>query len=340
MDKKTKIIAFIISILLLGMIIFLIYLKLGGKSSRGDGAVRVTDCWPQSCQNPVFSPDGKYLMYTKFAKGYNKGPAKLVKINLETKKSQIIVDMEGDNVNVPFGSWIGNKIVFSYENGIAVADDDGTSIEKIASPLVADRNDSQKEQYIEPVFNPTNINEIVFEIVKDEKHQIGLINNGAIIELTDGSYDDRLPSWSPDGKKILWQRSEYKKDSWQITTADIVLDENPYLENIIALTQGPNDTDNSWTWDGKWILSSRTGDGKIPNIFAISTDGKTIKRITQSDHEDGAPSASPDGNWVAFESHKTKNSKFPTDIWIIKSKGLMVMKGLLQAIVDFGKDPG
>jgi len=41
-------------------------------------------------------------------------------------------------------------------------------------------------------------------------------------------------------------------------------------------------------------------------------------RITYSDdREDGAPAVSPDGRWVAFESHRTEDEDSPTDLWII-----------------------
>ncbi|HUU82416.1 MAG TPA: hypothetical protein VM243_02825 [Phycisphaerae bacterium] len=41
-------------------------------------------------------------------------------------------------------------------------------------------------------------------------------------------------------------------------------------------------------------------------------------RITFSDrHEDGAPFVSPDGEWVAFESHRTGDEESPSDLWTI-----------------------
>jgi len=58
---------------------------------RDDGSVRVTDCIPQSCQNPVFSPDGEKIVFTRWVNGYNKGPADIVKVNLKSLKEEMLV---------------------------------------------------------------------------------------------------------------------------------------------------------------------------------------------------------------------------------------------------------
>ena len=317
--KPIFIILVILTMILL-IVAVAIFLKNKQIDTRADGALRITNCFPKSCQNPVFSPDGKYLLFTRFKNGYNKGPAEIVKINLDSKEEKVIINLAGNNVNVPFGSWMGSKIVFATEGGIATANDDGSNLIEIATPLA--RNDNDVEQYIEPVFNPKNTNQIVFEAVNGNTHQIKLLEidkNNTITALTDGDFDDRLPSWSPDNKKILWQRTRVGEDNWQIVMADIIVEQNPHLENIFTLTQGPDDTDNSWIWDGKYILSSRTGEGKIPNIFAFSLKNKSFTRITQSKYENGAATSSLDSKYIAFESHTNKNEQSPTEIWMIKN---------------------
>lgn len=300
---------------------------------RSDNAMRITNCYPKSCQNPVFSPNGEKIMFTRFLNGYNEGPSELVIIDVITGEEKIIVKAEADNVNVPYGSWIGNKIVFASDiaekDDIVVANDDGTNI----TPITA--NVKEGGLNIEPVFNPIDTTKILFEHVEyvnnAEHHHIKIFDTSRNRDfyLTNNlKYDDRLPSWSPDGKKILWQR--YTDEfGWRIFTADIIVPElksdmrsylfepEPKLENIKNISSGPDDTDNSWTWDGKHVLSSRTGDGEIPNIFALSLDGKAT-RITVSDKEDGAPSQSPDQKWIAFESHRGDENS-PSEIWLIGS---------------------
>jgi len=284
---------------------------------RSDGSIRITNCYSKSCQNPVFSFDSKEVLFTRFLNGYNKGPSELVKMDLFTGKEAVIVKADGDNVNVPYGSWIDNKITFASESGLSVVNSDGSDLLNIVN--------NENVLKIEPVFNPSNTSWIVFENVEGVNHFIKLVdsNSGKEFYLThDVKYDDRLPSWSQDGEKILWQRIEIGKDDWKIYTADIVIPTSsspstldPRLENVKQLTNGPDDTDNSWTWDGD-ILSSRKGDGKVPNIFLLSSG--IWHRVTNSDKEDGAASQSPDKKWVGFESHiGDENSQ--SEIWIIKN---------------------
>ncbi|MBI5332588.1 MAG: endo alpha-1,4 polygalactosaminidase [Candidatus Aenigmarchaeota archaeon] len=338
--------------------------------TRDDGAVRITNCYPKSCQNPVFSPDSQKILFTRFLNGYNQGPSELVVIDIKTGQEKIIASADSDNVNVPYGSWIGSKIVFSsdisgkeeiyivnqvdnqvfitwfthteskafwctkqrmlfgvYSSQLIsniliiklasyIADDNGENIQQITEHSDAD------EYYIEPVFNPNNAQKILFEYASDNMHRIAVVEldkNNKITFLTSG-YDDRLPSWRADGKKILWQRTGIGKDDWRIFIGDIVLEPLPHLENAAQASSGPDDTDNSWTWDSRYILSSRTGDGLAPNIFLIFLNGN-VQRITNLNKADSAPSQSPDKKWIVFESHADKNSS--VEIWIIPTPNII-----------------
>ncbi|MBI4441230.1 endo alpha-1,4 polygalactosaminidase [Candidatus Woesearchaeota archaeon] len=295
-----------------------------GFEARADGAVRITNC-VGSCQNPVFSPDAKQLLFTRFRNGYNTGASELVRINLDGTGEMIIVPTTVEsNVNVPFGSWVGSKITWASDRAgraeeIYVADANGANIQKVTT------HDEATGSYIEPVFNPRNPSKIVFEFappVETNPHKLMLVEvdkNNRITTLTnDAAYDDRLPSWSPDGTKILFQRAHATQDDWKIYTAQIGLEPSPTLSQLTMMQSTSTETDNSWA--GEYILSSSTAGGTIPTIFAFSP-GKSPMRITNSPKEDGAPSYSPDGRWVAFESHRTDENS-PSDIWIIPSPPL------------------
>jgi hypothetical protein len=130
---------------------------------RLDGSVRLTSCHPYSCQNPVFSPDNQIIMFTRFLNGYNEGPSEITQLNLKSDREKIIIDAQNDNVNTPYGSWVGKMITWASDRvgdgeNIFIATDDGDNLKQITA------NRDPNQIYIEPVFNPQNINQIIFEI--------------------------------------------------------------------------------------------------------------------------------------------------------------------------------
>ena len=300
---------------------------------RQDNAIKIASFSKYSCQNPVFSPDGQYLVYTRFLRGYNIGPSELVKIKIDGSAEKIIVSAsDADNVNVPQGSWVKNKICFSSDRGggadeIWIVNDDGSYLEQISF-----HEEKDGIYYIEPVFNPKNTDLIAFEYVKGENdanaiHRIALlnVNTGSIKLLTDTTYDDRLPGWSHDGKKILFQRNEYGQDEgWKIYVADIDTEKSNPLSNIHSISYGnSDDTDCSWSFDDKYILSSSNHGGlEEPNIFLFSVDKSCVpvRATFSSSNEDGAAAQSPNGEKIAFESHYGKEEDYPSSIWIIEHR--------------------
>ena len=283
----------------------------------------------QSSQNPAFSPDGKYILFTRFLDGYNGVPSELVRMEIATGEEEVIVQARGEveNTSVPGTTWVNEKIVWSSDsagnsNEIYIANDDGTDVEQITDHPEAEG------YYIEPVFNPQDTNKIIFEYGKSDEdpHQIALVErdeNNRVTMLTDGTdFDDRLPNWSWDGTTILFQRADAGSENWRIYTAVVDYSgDEPALDEVYQMDQPDEDnTDNSWYADNGHVLSSTYWESDMPNIFAFPDDGSQPIRITEtSTNEDGAPTSSPDGKWIAFESHYGEDEEYPSDIWIIEA---------------------
>src|SRR5512139_22946 len=82
---------------------------------RSDGSYRLRIPISGSLQNPAFSPDSQWIVFTNFKNGYNQGPADIVMFNLKSQTLKTLVSDGSANVNLPGSCWnsITRAIIFS-----------------------------------------------------------------------------------------------------------------------------------------------------------------------------------------------------------------------------------
>jgi TolB protein len=114
-----------------------------------------------------------------------------------------------------------------------------------------------------------------------------------LVILTDSSGNYGFPSWSPDGKKIVYRASS---DSIK---GLFIVDIN--TRKVKPLTINSQDNFPAWSPNGNVIAFTSKRDGDY-EIYSIKPDGTDLRRLTNSPGNDAHCTWSPDGQWIAFSS--------------------------------------
>lgn len=134
---------------------------------------------------------------------------------------------------------------------------------------------------------------------KEQTKLVEGIKSGKTLDLLKTMEVLYAPTWSPDGKRILFVGDSEGNDEIYL------MDENGrHLKN---LTNHPSaDGAPCWSADGKQIvfMSNRAGNSEI---YRMEADGQNVVRLTNHLAADEFPAWSPDGKLIAFVSMRDGN---------------------------------
>jgi TolB protein len=255
-------------------------------------------------QNPLWSPDGKRMVFTS-KRAY--GNFDLWIMNADGSGAKALTSMpSNDAVNLPGSAWCKStdRIVFSSDKGgpedIWTIKSDGTGLQQVSSTPDKD---------YEPSWSPT-CDRIVFQSSRDGNTDIYLMNadGSGVTRLTTHAADDWAPNWSPTSETILFQ--SMRTGTWKLWT--VQASGGPEVQ----LTTGSSeDTDCSWSADGKQVVFSTDAGGSAGARIAILQVAQPSKvlLVTSGNKYDGASCWSPLGRTIAFESDRSGN----LDLWTV-----------------------
>jgi TolB protein len=278
---------------------FLASSRIGYFSGGPDGGLEFTDGTQGArgeFSDPHWSPDGKKLVFFRDV-GQNWPP--LVETHSQDPEFRLI----RAGIFASF-SPSGDRLVFTNgtaamsHNGLVEASADGSNRWLIF--------DDQKRSVVAPAWSPTG-ERIAFGVGGAFQNILGfgvVTSNIATIKpdgtgfklLTEGERNDNFPSWSPDGRRLVFRTVEKTGKGLRILNTD--------TGEMKVLTEGKNDNFPFWSPIGDEICFTSDREDNDYEIYTIHADGTGLRRITHIPGNDAHATWSPDGEWLAFATEK------------------------------------
>lgn len=128
--------------------------------------------------------------------------------------------------------------------------------------------------------------------------------------LTSTNDDESSPSWSPEGRHIVFSRGQ---------SGDLFVMEADGSPVRPLLTDGTDDRQPEWAPDGSWIAFTRREPGSSAReLWLVRPDGSAARQLTSLDSVIDGPTWSPDSRRIAFA---TDNRARQLDIYTIAVDG-------------------
>ena len=120
------------------------------------------------------------------------------------------------------------------------------------------------------------------------------------------------PTWSPDGKQIL-----FASVVDNLTQLFIINTDGTGLHQVSQLPDLRGRSD----WSPLNLIVTKSGKPRMRELFAMNPDGSAQRQISPAGGNSQGPSFSPDGQWVAFTSYFDRYEVHGCEIYIMRVDG-------------------
>lgn len=196
-----------------------------------------------------------------------------------------------------------------------------------------------------PSFSP-EANQLVYTSDFDGDDELWILDlqSRIVTQLTENEVQDRDPSWSPDGTRIVFA-SDRELGSFELYMLEFVIqqdgaqltgDDSPNVITRLTQDQG-NSLQPTWSDNAEWIAYINDGDGDA-DVILIDKDGLRQQVLTLDDDgaEDKNPSFTPDQRYVTFVSNREED-RFQAYLVTLNGRELIRLTNTenLAEVVDY-----
>ncbi len=286
----------------------------GKESSLVEGRGQALFC-------PRWAPDGRSIIFARGDRNRNAPEWELLRV--ETKTGKVTPVPPGVKGNPTGGfAWSGDGREFFYVQSASSMGDVSGSESRIyrcdartgrrrtllwADGLATINGTEGGVTYCD-VLAPGRLL-IAERVHRQNLRELSLGKPGAPSLLTQGNSVDRQPTYSPDGKHILFSSNrDANLDLWLLDLA---------AGSLRQLTDdAAQDWDPGFTPDGKQILWDNDRGGHL-EVWIANADGSGARQLTRDGMDAENPTATADGKWVVYWS----GNPGKTGVWKIHPDG-------------------